>query len=104
MRDERMLADKAHGFTHDHIGSRCLAHHGIGDAGQRLNLRRNTHPGIHQALKTINNLAVIDHDDGNFCRALTLIRGKPRGFKVDNGLNRHKCLSSEGFVKLFYRH
>jgi len=66
------MADKAAGFAHDGIGRGCGGDHGVADAGQAFNKRRDIAAGIHEALEAVHDFAagLIDQHDGDFGRAV----------------------------------
>jgi len=70
VRNQRMVADKiCRGAHHLRRGWR-LAHHGIADAGEIFDERRNAHARIHQAL-----IAIDDHPVRTRTAAISVARG-----------------------------
>jgi hypothetical protein len=69
-----------HGF----IYWRGLFQHRIGDARIVLNKTVDALSGIHQTLKAIHNLVVLDKDSSNLDSPIPIVRGKTGRLKVQN--------------------
>lgn len=84
VRQQRRAADEFVDLFHHPLGRRRGAQHGVADAGQLLDERGDAHAGVHQALVTLDNAAVFQHDHGNFRSAAAAVRRQTGGFKVDD--------------------
>ncbi|RMN04452.1 hypothetical protein ALQ69_05486 [Pseudomonas savastanoi pv. glycinea] len=84
VRDQRRGADEICHIAHHPFGAGGGANHVVADAGQPLDKRRNTHPGIHQALKELDDAPLLHDDHGNLGCPAAMARGDAGGFKVDD--------------------
>lgn len=84
-----MGAYKLHSITHHCLDLGSLANHFIGYTGQDLYVIGNRDAWIHQTLKTIDDLALGNEDNRDFCRPRTKGRREAGCFKVYDRMNSH---------------
>ena len=84
-----MGAYKLHSITYHYLDLGSLANHFIGYAGQGLYVIGNRDARIHQALKTVDDLAFCNEDNRDFCRPRTKGRGEAGCFEVYDRMNSH---------------
>ena len=60
------------------------AHHRVGDAGKRLDIARDRHPRVHQALVPIHDLATANHHHRDLGRPRPVGRRQAGGFEIDD--------------------
>jgi hypothetical protein len=84
VRQQRRTTDELVDLFHHPLGRRRGAQHGVADAGQLLDERGDANPSVHQALVTLDDAAVFQHDHGDFSGAAAAVRRQAGGFKVDD--------------------
>jgi hypothetical protein len=84
-----MGAYKLHSITYHYLDLGSLANHFIGYTGQGLYVIGNRDARIHQALETVDDLALCNEDNRDFCRPRTKGRGEAGGFEVYDRMNSH---------------
>jgi hypothetical protein len=87
VRHQRRVAHETARLRH-HLGRwRRIGHHGVGDAGELCDERRNAHPGVHQALELATTRPP-STSDGHLGGARALGGCAAGGLEVDDGDGR----------------
>ena len=72
MRDQHGVAEELHQARQHDLDRLLVNEHGVGDASERGDHRRNRHPGVDQCVEGARDLAAADLDDADF---RDLVRG-----------------------------
>src|SRR6185369_2156382 len=84
MGDQMVLRHERGESVHDLRDRGGIAQHPVGDAGILLDEAADLSPGIHQALKTIHYLIILDQDGPDLDGPVTVIRREAGCFKVEH--------------------
>jgi hypothetical protein len=68
--DQHRVAEKLQQARQHDLDRLLIGDHGVGDAGQRGDHRRDRHQGVHQRVEGTRDLAAADPDDADFGDAI----------------------------------